>query len=352
MVKAIWTLLGRPAIALAFLLLVVGCNENSPTEKLSGSIFGTSWNLTYLDAPEGVTRDQVEAAAVGAFAVVDDSMNNYRPDSTISRLNALDAMNAFEVDWDFALVFNTAFDIYAATDGAYDPSVSPLVNLWGFGPKAVVNRPSREAIDALAPIVGLEEFAWDLSTRAFVKKHAKAELDFSSIAKGYAVDLASDALIDLGVTNFMLEVGGEVQTRGMSPRGDRWRLAIENPVAGAAGGVYTAISVTDVGVATSGDYRNFFIENGVRYSHLIDPRTSQPIEHDLVSVTVVHPSTMIADAWATALMVVGTDEALRLADIYDLGVLLISREGQQLVSSNNELMSQWLMASDKEGGTQ
>lgn len=352
MVKAIWTLLGRPAIALAFLLLVVGCNENSPTEKLSGSIFGTSWNLTYLDAPEGVTRDQVEAAAVGAFAVVDDSMNNYRPDSTISRLNALDAMNAFEVDWDFALVFNTAFDIYAATDGAYDPSVSPLVNLWGFGPKAVLNRPSREAIDALAPIVGLEEFAWDLSTRAFVKKHAKSELDFSSIAKGYAVDLASDALIDLGVTNFMLEVGGEIQTRGMSPRGDRWRLAIENPVAGAAGGVYTAISVTDVGVATSGDYRNFFIENGVRYSHLIDPRTSQPIEHDLVSVTVVHPSTMIADAWATALMVVGTDEALRLADIYDLGVLLISREGQQLVSSNNELMSQWLMASDKEGGTQ
>ena len=352
MAKAIRTSIRRPALALAFLLLVVGCGDNSTTQKLSGSVFGTTWNLTYLDAPEGVTPDQVEAAVVGAFAVVDDSMNNYRADSTISELNALDAMTVFEVDWDFALVFNTAFDIYTATDGAYDPSVSPLVNSWGFGPKEVIRRPSSEAIEALAPIVGLEEFAWDLSTRAFVKKHAKSELDFSSIAKGYAVDLASDELIELGITNFMLEVGGEIQTRGNSPRGDLWRLAIENPVAGAAGGVYTAISVTDIGVATSGDYRNFFVENGVRYSHLIDPRTSQPIEHDLVSVTVVHPSTMIADAWATALMIVGTQEALRLADIHELGVLLISRDGQQLVSSNNALMSQWLMATDKEGDTQ
>lgn len=337
---------------LAFLLFVVGCSEPSTHQKLAGNIFGTTWNLSYFDAPEDVSPEQVELAITKAFSVVDDSMNNYRADSTISRLNALDAMTVFEVDWDFALVFNTAFDIYTATGGAYDPSVSPLVNLWGFGPLGVTSRPSRNALEALEPVVGLEEFAWDLSTRAFVKKHELSQLDFSSIAKGYAVDLASDELLELGITNFMLEVGGEIQTRGMSPRGDLWRLAIENPAVGAAGSVYTAISVTDVGIATSGDYRNFFIEDGVRYSHLIDPRTSQPIEHDLVSVTVVHPSTMIADAWATALMVVGTDEALRLADIYDLGILLISRDGQQLVSSSNAQMSQWLIASTEEGDTQ
>ena len=110
--------------------------------------------------------------------------------------------------------------------------------------------------------------------------------------------------------------------------------------------------MTDVGIATSGDYRNFFVKDGVRYSHLIDPRTSQPIEHDLVSVTVVHPSTMIADAWATALMVVGTDEALKLANIHELGVLLISRDGQQLVSSSNALMDEWLVASTEGGDTQ
>ena len=346
------TSMKRPAFVLAFLLLVVSCDQSSTTHKLSGAIFGTTWNLAYLNAPEGVARDQVEEAVVSAFAVVDDSMNNYRSDSTISRLNALEAMTVFEVDWDFALVFNTAFEIYIATEGAYDPSVSPLVNLWGFGPEGVTEKPSRDALEALEPIVGLEEFAWDLSTRAFVKKNAKSELDFSSIAKGYAVDLAADALIELGVTDFMLEVGGEIQTKGLSPRGDRWRLAVENPVAAVAGSVYTAISVTDVGIATSGDYRNFFVKDGVRYSHLIDPRTSQPIEHDLVSVTVVHPSTMIADAWATALMVVGTDEALKLANIHELGVLLISRDGQQLVSSSNALMDEWLVASTEGGDTQ
>lgn len=339
----------RPAIVLAFLLFIVGCSENATTEKLSGGIFGTTWNLTYHDAPEGVTREQVEAAVVAAFAVVDDSMNNYRSDSTISRLNTTDAMEVFEVDWDFALVFNTALDIYYATDGAYDPSVSPLVNLWGFGPQGVTKRPSASAIETLEPVVGLDAFAWDLSTRAFVKKHGKSELDFSSIAKGYAVDIASDALLELGLAHYMLEVGGEIQAQGLSPRGDLWRLAIENPVAGAGGGVYKAISVTDVGVATSGDYRNFFIEEGTRYSHLIDPRSSLPIEHDLVSVTVVHPSTMIADAWATALMVVGTEEALRLADRYDLGVMLISRGEQQLISSHNATMSQWLTTTNGEG---
>ena len=341
---------GRPAIALAFLLFVAGCGDEKKAEKLSGGIFGTTWNLTYHDAPEAVTAKQIEQAVVEAFAVVDESMNHYRPDSTISRLNEVDAMTVFEVDWDFALVFNTTLDIHASTDGAYDPSVSPLVNLWGFGPQGVSSKPSQSAIEALEPIIGLDEFAWDLSTRAFVKKHRNAALDFSSIAKGYAVDLASDQLIELGLANFMLEVGGEIQVRGMSPRGDRWRLAVENPSAGVKGGVYTAIAVTDIGIATSGDYRNFFVEDGVRYSHLIDPRTSRPIEHDLVSVTVVHPSTMIADAWATALMVVGTDEALRLADVNELGVLLISREGEQLVSSSNTLMSQWLQAVAQEGG--
>ena len=141
----------------------------------------------------------------------------------------------------------------------------------------------------------------------------------------------------------MLEVGGEIQVRGMSPRGDAWRLAVERPTPGSRGQVFTAIEVKDIGVATSGDYRNFFEDEGRRFSHLIDPRTGYPIEHDLVSATVVHPSTMIADAWATALMVVGTEEALRLADVYELAVFLISREDDQLVSSYNDAMTQWLM---------
>ena len=328
---------------LAFLLCLSGCQKASEGVQLTGPIFGTQWSLIYHGVDESVTEEKVKEALLEAFSVVDDSMNHYLPSSTLSELNRLPAMEVMEVDWDFALVFNTALDIYYATGGAYDPSVSPLINLWGFGPEGVTKRPTDEEIAAVEPFVGLDEFAWDLSTRGFVKRDAKATLDFSSIAKGYAVDLAADSLDDLGLDHFMLEVGGEIQVRGSSPRGDAWRLAVERPTPGSRGQIFTAIEVSDVGVATSGDYRNFFEDGGRRFSHLIDPRTGYPIEHDLVSATVVHPSTMIADAWATALMVVGTEEALRLADVYELAVFLISREDDQLVSSYNDAMTQWLM---------
>lgn len=342
-VNYVSSLLRRPAIVLAFLLWLSGCQKAPEGVQLSGPIFGTQWSLIYHGVDESVTEEKVTEALLESFSVVDDSMNHYLPSSTLSELNRLPAMEVMEVDWDFALVFNTALDIHYATDGAYDPSVSPLINLWGFGPEGVTQRPTDEEIAAVEPFVGLDEFAWDLSTRGFVKRDSKATLDFSSIAKGYAVDIAADSLDELGLEHFMLEVGGEIQVRGTSPRGDAWRLAVERPTPGSRGQIFTAIEVKDIGVATSGDYRNFFEDGGRRFSHLIDPRTGYPIEHDLVSATVVHPSTMIADAWATALMVVGTEEALRLADVYELAVFLISREDDQLVSLHNDAMTQWLM---------
>ena len=334
-----------PAIALAFLLWLSGCHKAPGGIQLSGPIFGTQWSLIYHGVEGSVTEETVKDAVLEAFSAVDDSMNHYLSSSTLSELNRLPAEEAIEVDWDLVLVFKTALDIYYATDGAYDPSVSPLINLWGFGPEGVTKRPTDTEIAAVEPFVGLDKFAWDLSTRGFFKRDNKATLDFSSIAKGYAVDIAADSLDDLGLNHFMLEVGGEIQVRGTSPRGDAWRLAVERPAPGSRGQIFTAIEVKNVGVATSGDYRNFFEDGGRRFSHLIDPRTGYPIEHDLVSATVVHPSTMIADAWATALMIVGTKEALRLADVHELAVFLISREDGQLVSSYSDAMTQWLTES-------
>ena len=338
--------IARPAIVLAFLLCLGACDSSPKKVQLQGGVFGTTWHVTYHGEPDGLTDNDVEAAITSAFSVVDDSMNNYRASSTLSQLNGLPAGQIFEVDWDFALVFNAALDIHHATAGAYDPSVSPLINLWGFGPEGVTESPTDDQLAIARSHSGLNQFAWDLSDRSFLKRNTRATLDFSSIAKGYAVDLAGDALDEIGVANFMLEVGGEIQTRGVSPRGDHWRLAIENPIRAGVGKPYAAVSVTDVGIATSGNYRNFFEVDGKRFSHLIDPRTGYPIEHDLVSATVIHPSTMVADAWATALMVVGTTEALRLANLYDLSVYLISRNGEQLISSHNQGMSRWLKASD------
>ncbi|MDB2691882.1 FAD:protein FMN transferase [Luminiphilus sp.] len=331
---------------LAFLLCLGACDSSPKKVQLKGAVFGTTWTVTYHGEPEALTGNDVEQAITGAFSVVDASMNNYRESSTLSQLNSLPAGEVFEVDWDFALVFNAAIDIHQATAGAYDPSVSPLINLWGFGPEGVTESPKDDQLAIARSHSGLNQFAWDLSDRSFLKRNARATLDFSSIAKGYAVDLAGDALDEIGVANFMLEVGGEIQTRGVSPRGDHWRLAIENPIRAGVGKPYAAVAVSDVGIATSGNYRNFFEVDGKRFSHLIDPRTGYPIEHDLVSATVIHPSTMVADAWATALMVVGTTEALRLANLYDLSVYLISRNGEQLISSHNQGMSRWLIESD------
>jgi len=321
----------RPAVALVvlFLVLLAGCERAPQPVRLQGSVFGTGWSLTYMPIDEGPTPGQVRAALLAAFDTVNASMNTYDPSATISRFNQLSAGEPMEVDWDFTYVFNEARRITAWSDGAYDVTVAPLLALWGFGPNGPTTFPTPEALQQAMSEVGLEHFDWQPRTRTLTKLVDGASLDFSSIAKGYGVDLGADALDELGIEHFMLEVGGEMQLRGQSPRGDAWRIAIERPQVG--GGVQAAISLTDIGVATSGDYRNYFEREGKRYSHLVDPRTGYPIEHDLVAATVVHPSTGIADAWATALCIMGTEDALAVAEERGLAVYVVSRVGDELV---------------------
>ena len=337
----------RPAFALAFCFLLSACGTGTQDAsiKLDGPVFGTRWNLTYLDNPDSpVASSTVEAAVLEAFAVVNDSMNHYDPSSVLSEFNRAEAMQLIEVDWDFTYVLESAIDISLRSAGAYDPTVSPAVNLWGFGPQGPSTVPSATELEATAAVVGINRLVWDPTTRSLMKRADGVRLDFSSIAKGYAVDLAADALDELGIDNFMLEVGGEIQVRGQSPRGADWRLAIEQPDATGGRQMIDAVVLTNMGVATSGDYRNYFMQDSVRYSHLIDPRTVRPVEHDLVSVTVVHPSTMIADAWATALMIAGTVEAKTLAEINNLAVFMVSREGDDLITYANDPMTSVLMS--------
>ena len=346
-VKILSELFKRPAVALAFCFLLSACGAGTKDSsiKLDGPVFGTRWHLTYLDNPEGpVPTATVEAAVLEAFAVVNDSMNHYDPDSVLSEFNRLEASKIIEVDWDFTYVLESAIDISLRSAGAYDPTVSPAVNLWGFGPEGPSTVPSASELESAVAVVGISRLVWDPTTRSLMKRADGVRLDFSSIAKGYAVDLGADALDELGISDFMLEVGGEIQVRGKSPRGGDWRLAIEQPDSAGGRQMIDAVAITDMGVATSGDYRNYFTQDGVRYSHLIDPRTVKPIEHDLVSVTVIHPSTMVADAWATALMVAGSAEAKVLADINNLGVFMVSRQGDDLVTYANEAMTSVLMS--------
>lgn len=311
-------------------ILLCSCDGDPSAKRLSGGVFGTTWSLTYLVDSDTPSSDAVETALLAAFNVVNQQMNNYDPASTISQFNRLPPGEPIEVGWDFAYVLTEALRIGEASQGAYDVTVSPVAALWGFGPAGPTQVPDEAALSDVLRSVGVEHLEWEPETRRLAKRAAGTALDLSSIAKGYGVDLGADALDELGVTRYMLEVGGEVRLRGLSPRDDLWRIAIEKPVTEGAREVQAAIVATDVGIATSGDYRNFFEVDGVRYSHLIDPRTGQPIRHDLVSVTVVHPSTAVADAWATALTVMGFDAGLAAATQQRLAVYFVRRQGDQL----------------------
>jgi len=332
----------RPALLLAFCCLA-GCAADERPVQMGGAIFGTTWSLTYLGAPDDVSPTQVQSEINAAFALVNESMNHYDPSSLISEFNALPAQTPIEVDWDFTYVLSAAIELTGATRGAYDVSVSALSDLWGFGPEGPKQFPDAADIEMTRAQVGVAQLDWESTTRTLSKRAPGLKLDFSSLAKGYAVDLGADALEDLDIPHFMLEVGGEVRVRGSSPRGDAWRIAVERPDPGAQRGIQAALTVTDTGIATSGDYRNFFERDGQRYSHLIDPRTGYPIQHDVVSVTVVHGSAMMADAWATALTVLGSKRAMAMAERRGLAVYLLKRTDDSLEAIASSAMAEWLM---------
>lgn len=339
-----------PATVLAFLsLFCLGCSDSGrDSVRLHGSIYGTGWSVHYLPVEGGPSEAEVQRALVEAFDVVDASMNSYSQASTISFLNNAAAGEVVELDWDFSYLLNEAQRINRASEGAYDVAIAPLLRIWGFGPEGPRAFPDETAVVSALALSGFSHFNWESATRRISKDHSDAALEMSSIAKGYGVDLGADALMALGLENFMLDIGGEMQLRGVSPRGDAWRIAIERPEPSGRA-VQAAISVTDTGVATSGDYRNFFERDGKRFSHLIDPRTGYPVEHDLVSVTVIHGSTALADAWATALAVLGTDKALEIAEAQHLAVYLISRRGDIFVASTSSAFDPYLATSPFEG---
>ena len=309
--------------------------------QLSGPSMGTSWHVTVIPAPGAPTADALQRGIEAVLEDVNQSMSTYRPDSEISRFNRAEPDKWLPISEPFYTVLSTALAVGWASKGAYDVTVAPLVNLWGFGPDgAVVAPPPDEAIREALERVGQDRLRLDGEGMRLLKRGA-VSLDFSSIAKGYGVDRVAQWLDAQGVDRYLVEVGGEMRLEGMSARGDPWRIAIERPDS-ADRSVEEAIRVTDVGVATSGDYRNFFELDGKRYSHSIDPRRGYPVSHDLVSVTVVNPSCMVADAWATALIVLGYEAGMAVAQEQGLAVYFIRRQGEAFHASYTPAFAPYL----------
>lgn len=340
---SLW-LYGIPLVAC---LLLSACGADDDVSRLTGRTMGTSWNISYLAETHSPHPEALQLGVADILGEIDGSMSTYRSNSEISRFNGSEPGAWFAVSAGFYEVLETALFIGQSSGGAYDVTVGPLVDRWGFGPgHRLPDVPGDEEIRTLLERVGQDKLQLDASRPAILKPTGLS-LDFSSIAKGYAVDKVSEYLKAQQIDNFLVEVGGEIRLSGRSGHGDTWRIAIEQPDGGMQG-VARAIALTNVAVATSGDYRNYFELNNKRYSHSIDPTTGHPIEHDLVSVTVMHPSAMIADGWATALTVLGEERAKEVAAQQGLAVYFIRREEDHFLSSHSEAFRPYLQTSIEE----
>ena len=266
---------------------------------------------------------------------INQSMSTYRPDSEISQFNTIrDITTLFPVSDDFLDVLKMAQRIYELTDGAWDGTIKPLVNLWGFGntrqPQKV---PADTAIKDKIRTVGYKYIR--IIEKGFLQKHVGAvSLDLASIAKGYAVDQISALLDAKGLTNYLVEIGGEVYASGLRKDGSPWRVGINQPDASASlVETYQVVPLHNRAMATSGDYRNYFEIQGQRYSHIIDPRTGYPVDNGIVSASVVADSCMFADGLATALMVMNPNDSLKLvAGLDGVAALIIVRNEDNSLS--------------------
>lgn len=284
---------------------------------------GTSYNVKFVPI-ERVDKQTLKTQIDQVLVEINQLMSTYINDSELSQFNQWNSIEPFPMSAQTIDVLNEAKRLGGMSAGLLDVTIGPLVNLWGFGPQSrPVKIPSDELIHTTKKLVGLDKLIVGPSWVS--KTNANLYVDLSTIAKGYAVDKVAELLISHKITNFLVEIGGEMRLSGVKASGNTWIIAIEKPESEQRS-VQELISVGDNAVATSGDYRIYYEQDGVRYSHLIDPTTGYPITHNVVSVTVIHRSSMTADGLATALIVMGKEKALALAEQYDIAVLLITKE--------------------------
>jgi FAD:protein FMN transferase len=321
----------RSALLISFLFLctvVSGCSREEARDAryFSGSTMGTTYNIT-LVAEAGQRFDfdesELQTAIDAEFVRINQHMSTYISDSELMRLNRAEVGKWHAISRPMHDVLLISQSISERSDGAFDITVGPLVNLWGFGPERATDKvPDAQAIEQLKAEIGYQFLELD---GLQIRKSRPLFLDLSAVAKGYGVDWVAEFLEVRGFGNYLVEVGGDLRVSGLNSRGAPWRIAIEQPSQLQRSARMT-IAFTDMSLATSGDYRNYFEVDGRRYSHTIDPTTGYPIAHNLVSVTVLAPTAAEADAWATAINVLGPEAGIALAELEQLAVYMILKE--------------------------
>lgn len=327
-------------LPLLLLLLVVGCQpaQQATEYQLQGKTMGTYYVVKfYSEQQPDLTALQQELDT--ELELINDLMSTYRPESELMRFNRQQTTEPVTLTPQTATVIAEALRIGQQSGGILDITVGPLVELWGFGAQGrITHAPDDAQQEAVRAYVGIDKIVLD--GLALRKLEPRVAIDLSTIAKGYGVNRLAEILLAHGYQSFMVDIGGDMRVGAAKPSG-LWKIAVEKPVS-TERSVQRILALENMALATSGDYRNYFEEDGVRYSHLIDPRTGEPIQHKTVSSTVLHPDAMTADGYATTLNVLPADEALAFANQHQLAVLLIVKTDQGFEERYSEAFTPFL----------
>lgn len=281
---------------------------------------GTTYGVKIVLPKETSLPERVGEKIHGCLSQIDQLMSTYKSDSELSQLNQYKDEKPFPISKELREIFEISLKVAKETDGAFDITVFPLVELWGFGPKIAEKPPSKEQIEEALKKVGYQKI--ELLPEGIKKHDPEVRCDLSAVAKGYAADKVAELLDQYGFGSYMVELGGEVRVKGEKYPGTPWSIGIENPVS-MERSIYRIVKLTNSAMATSGNYRNFYIWDGKRYSHEIDPKTGYPVPNTLASVSVIYSSCAYADAYATAFMVMGLDKASKFAENNQISAFFI-----------------------------
>ena len=302
--------------------------------SIDGPTMGTQFSVKFVSVFNKPLQSEIGPQITELLKDINRQMSTYDPDSELSRFNQYGGVDWFAVSPETARVVDYALKVANETDGAFDPTVGPAVNLWGFGPEGRRRKsPSEEEIETALKRIGYQHVEARLDPPALRKDIPDVYLDLSAVAKGYAVDAVTELLAEEGIKSSMVEIGGEVRTQGEKPGGNHWKIGIEPPYESGRV-VRQVLEMEDAALATSGDYRNFFEQDGVRYSHTIDPKTGRPVQHQVTTVSVLADTCMEADALATALLVMGEEKGYDWCGEHEVAALFLTRTADDAIEEH------------------
>jgi thiamine biosynthesis lipoprotein len=305
-------------------LALAACGSGRSVFEIAGATMGTTYNVVAIDGTRRVREPDLIAAITTALDEVNGQMSNWDSQSEISVFNAQASTEPVALSPALADVMAAATEVNRASLGRFDTTMGPLIELWGFGAPGMNPMPSEAQIAAAKALSGHEN-TLRLVDGSLQKMRPEAQVYLAAIGKGYGADHVGRAIEALGITDYFVEIGGDLYTSGKNASGQPWQIGIEKPMA-LSGGVMEVVGVSGLGLASSGDYRNYFENGGQRYSHVIDPATGRPITHHTASATVLAENSMLADAWATAMLILGRERGLEVAEKEGIAVHFIERD--------------------------